>query len=53
MAISAQDCLDFAAEMDQMASRTGDEAARGRMRDIARTWRELAAQMTGAAEEAD
>jgi hypothetical protein len=45
MPISAQDCLAFAAEMDQMAGRTADEDARRRMLDIARTWRALARQM--------
>jgi hypothetical protein len=45
MPISAEDCLAFAAEMDQMAGRSTDEDARRRMIDIARTWRELAQQM--------
>lgn len=45
MAISAEACLEFAAEMDQMASRTADAEARRRMLEIARTWRELARQM--------
>jgi hypothetical protein len=46
MPISAQECLEFAAEMDRMARRTADEDARRRMLDIARTWRELARQMS-------
>ena len=46
MAISAEECLEFAAEMDRMAGRTTDEGVRRRMLDIARTWRELARQMS-------
>jgi hypothetical protein len=47
MRICAQDCRDFAAEMDQMAGRTTDPESRRRMMDIARIWRELAVQMDG------
>ena len=45
MAISAEDCLAFAAEMDQMAGRASDADVRRRMLEIASTWRALAQQM--------
>jgi hypothetical protein len=45
MAITAGDCLAFAAEMERMAAHSSDEEARRRMCEIAATWRALARQM--------
>ena len=49
MTISVQDCLAFAADMDQLSGCTTDEGARRRMREIAHTWRDLAVRMGRAA----
>ena len=46
MAISVEECLHFADQIEQMAGRTVDAEARLRMLDIGRTWRLMAQQMT-------
>ena len=44
--ISVEECLEYAAECDACAESTRDEEARARLAEIARTWRELADQIT-------
>jgi hypothetical protein len=44
--ISVEECLEYAAECEQCAESTRDRQARERLAEIARTWRELAEQIT-------
>ena len=44
--ISVEECLDFAAECEECADGTADQEARDRLIEIARTWRDLAEQIT-------
>ena len=44
--ISVEECLEYAAECEECAEGTRDEEARLRLAEIARTWRELADQIT-------
>jgi hypothetical protein len=44
--ISVEECLEYAAECEACAEDTRDLEARDRLAEIARTWRELAEQIT-------
>ena len=44
--ISVEECLEYAAECEECAEGTRDQEARLRLTEIARTWRELAEQIT-------
>ena len=43
--ITRDECLDYAAECEQMARSEKDPDIRKRLEDLARIWRELAEQM--------
>jgi hypothetical protein len=44
--ISVEECLEYAAECEECAEGTRDREARARLTEIARTWRQLAEQIT-------
>ena len=44
--ISVEECLEYAAECEECAEGTRDGEARHRLTEIARTWRQLADQIS-------